>query len=403
MPETRDFTQEFSTSSNASVENHNLDEAIRRLEIRENLEGDESYRNPYPDRPGEPDCIYYMRTGLCGYGNNCRYNHPTFIGKENFENGELPERVGQPDCQYFLKTGMCKFGTTCKYHHPPDRHDMEPVPLNVLGLPIRQDEKSCPFYMKTGTCKFGVACKFNHPQPATVFPSTGSPVFGLPASSREPTSSFPLVGVSAWPLSNKHPFMPSQGLQRLPTYMPVILPPSTGTLTLQQGWTTYTGTVSHLPSTDAIGSTPLISRNRAHSEPPNFPERPDQPECQYYIKTGSCKYGSTCKYHHPKGRNLVATSTLGPLGLPLRPGQPVCSFYNLHGTCRYGPACKFDHPLFGYYNYVVPTISHPDSQMTLMSTESMLKTTKHETGNKALTAQTSSKMHNTTPAESTAN
>jgi hypothetical protein len=31
---------------------------------------------PYPERPGEQDCAYYMRTGLCGYGMNCHFNHP---------------------------------------------------------------------------------------------------------------------------------------------------------------------------------------------------------------------------------------------------------------------------------------------------------------------------------------
>lgn len=30
----------------------------------------------YPERPGLPDCVYYMRTGTCGYGSRCRYNHP---------------------------------------------------------------------------------------------------------------------------------------------------------------------------------------------------------------------------------------------------------------------------------------------------------------------------------------
>lgn len=30
----------------------------------------------YPERPGEPDCTYYIRTGSCGYGERCRYNHP---------------------------------------------------------------------------------------------------------------------------------------------------------------------------------------------------------------------------------------------------------------------------------------------------------------------------------------
>lgn len=48
----------------------------------------------YPERPNEPDCIYYLRTGFCGYGARCRFNHPrdrnsvnlhlkkTFLGKK---------------------------------------------------------------------------------------------------------------------------------------------------------------------------------------------------------------------------------------------------------------------------------------------------------------------------------
>lgn len=39
-------------------------------------EGVDGGQGPYPERPGEPDCVYYMRTGLCGFGMTCRYNHP---------------------------------------------------------------------------------------------------------------------------------------------------------------------------------------------------------------------------------------------------------------------------------------------------------------------------------------
>jgi Zinc finger C-x8-C-x5-C-x3-H type (and similar) len=72
----------------------------------------------------------------------------------------------------------------------------------------------------------------------------------------------------------------------------------------------------------------------------NLPERSDQPDCQHYMKTGSCKYGASCKYNHPKERNSLAQapgqtqaqaqgqaqgmnaagiSGIGPLGFPLRP------------------------------------------------------------------------------------
>lgn len=39
-------------------------------------EGMDAGQGSYPERPGEPDCVYYMRTGLCGFGMTCRFNHP---------------------------------------------------------------------------------------------------------------------------------------------------------------------------------------------------------------------------------------------------------------------------------------------------------------------------------------
>lgn len=51
-----------------------------------------------------------------------------------------------------------------------------------------------------------------------------------------------------------------------------------------------------------------------------FPERPGQPECEHYMKTGTCKYGASCKYHHPQYfSGPKSNCILSPLGLPLRP------------------------------------------------------------------------------------
>ncbi|RWW29146.1 hypothetical protein BHE74_00009755 [Ensete ventricosum] len=62
-----------------------------------------------------------------------------------------------------------------------------------------------------------------------------------------------------------------------------------------------------------------------------FPERPGQPECQFYMKTGDCKFGAVCKFHHPKERLVpVPNCVLSPLGLPLRP------FDHPMGTFAYG-------------------------------------------------------------------
>jgi hypothetical protein len=96
---------------------------------------------PYPERIGEPDCSYYMRTGLCRFGMTCKFNHPPnrkLAVAAARMNGEYPYRVGQPECQYYLKTGTCKFGATCKFHHPREKAALaNRVQLNVLGYPMR--------------------------------------------------------------------------------------------------------------------------------------------------------------------------------------------------------------------------------------------------------------------------
>ena len=57
-----------------------------------------------------------------------------------------------------------------------------------------------------------------------------------------------------------------------------------------------------------------------------FPERPGQPECQFYMKTGDCKFGAVCRFHHPRERVLPAPDcVLSPIGLPLRPVSYVFS------------------------------------------------------------------------------
>jgi hypothetical protein len=35
-----------------------------------------------------------------------------------------------------------------------------------------------------------------------------------------------------------------------------------------------------------------------------YPVRPDSEDCSFYMRTGSCKYGSSCKFNHPVRRKL---------------------------------------------------------------------------------------------------
>ncbi|KAF8089091.1 hypothetical protein N665_0518s0017 [Sinapis alba] len=59
----------------------------------------------YPVRPGTKDCQFYLRTGRCGYGENCCYNHP----------------------KYFLR-GKCKYGSHCDFDHSKEGDGAEHMP-----------------------------------------------------------------------------------------------------------------------------------------------------------------------------------------------------------------------------------------------------------------------------------
>lgn len=333
----------------------------------------------YPERPDEADCIYYLRTGFCGYGSRCRFNHPRdrglVVGAMRASGGEYPERIGQPVCQYYMRTGMCKFGASCKYHHPRQGGgSSSAVALNISGYPLRPGEKECSYYVKTGQCKFGVTCKFHHPQPAGIqlpAPAPG-PLSSVP-SAIYPTVQSPSVassqqyGVVAgnWPVA-RPALLPGSYLPG--TYGPVLIPPG---MIPFQGWNPYQAQVSPAsPNTQpTVGAGPVYAITHLSPSAPaytgsylsipssagpssssqkehSFPERPGQPECQYYMKTGDCKFGSSCRYHHPPEWSAPKTNfVLSPMGLPLRSGAPLCTHYAQNGVCKYGPSCKFDHPM----------------------------------------------------------
>ncbi|XP_062029402.1 uncharacterized protein LOC133745360 isoform X2 [Rosa rugosa] len=107
----------------------------------------------------------------------------------------------------------------------------------------------------------------------------------------------------------------------------------------------------------------------------DYPERVGKPICEYYLKTGTCKFGPSCKFHHPKQGigylsslygltqlsspthalerpyTSVAPSSVGPSSsspneqaFPERPGKPECQYYLRTGDCKFGPSCRYHHP-----------------------------------------------------------
>nr|KYP71491.1 Zinc finger CCCH domain-containing protein 32 [Cajanus cajan] len=291
------------------------------------------------------NCVYYMRTGACGYGSRCRYNHPRdrrdfflkFIWKLlSFQFKVVILILGG---QYYLKTGTCKFAASCKFHHPKNGGGyLSQAPLNVYGYPLQ--EKECSYYLKTGQCKFGITCKFHHPQPADASLPASAPQFYQQVQS--PTIPLPeQYGGASTSLRVARPFVLS-GSYVQGAYGPILLSPGVVPF---PGWSHYS--LSSPTSAFARPYTPLSSTigpsgNSLKNQ--LFPERLGEPECQYYLKTGDCKFGLACRYYHPRD-HIVARPLLSPIGLPLRPWVQPYAFYLQNGHCKFGSTCKFDHPL----------------------------------------------------------
>ena len=303
----------------------------------------------YPLRPEAEDCSFYLKTGTCKFGLNCRFNHPIRRRNQAFkertgERDELEGRSGQIECKYYSRSGGCKFGKDCKFNHTRGKcSEVQVLELNFLGLPIRLGEPECPYYMRTGSCKFGATCKFNHPDPTSVG-GYDSPSFQDVSQSSTPS----------WSSTRK--------LNETP-FVPIIISPSPGVASQNSDWNGYQAPFylseksMHPPSQYAVNN-PSIETDvymRRHKQMPieEFPERPGEPECSFFLKTGDCKFKSHCKFHHPKNRNArLPPCSLSDKGLPFRPGQIVCMHYSRYGICKFGPACKYDHPI----NLPPPTV-----------------------------------------------
>ncbi|KAL8515597.1 hypothetical protein ACS0TY_014332 [Phlomoides rotata] len=250
---------------------------------------------------------------------------------------------------------------------------------NFLTFYLLQGEKECSYYAKTAQCKFGVTCKFHHPQPAGIQVPVPTPGAGsLTASAAVPTAAVYPTGPSpSIQSSQQYGMIQGNWSVARPTmfpgtyvpgsYGPMLLPPGVVPV---PGWTPYPAPASPVASASTqvggapvYGITQLSPSATAYTGPylsitssagPSsssqkehaFPQRPGHPECQHYLRTGDCKFGATCKYHHPIELSASKTSfVLSPVGLPLRPGVPPCSHYAQNGVCRFGLSCKFDHSM----------------------------------------------------------
>uniref|UniRef100_A0A0D6QT75 C3H1-type domain-containing protein n=1 Tax=Araucaria cunninghamii TaxID=56994 RepID=A0A0D6QT75_ARACU len=230
-----------------------------------------------------------------------------------------PQRPGEKDCTHYMVTRTCKFGAKCKFDHPtwvpaggiPDWKEVS----SSGPPPERPGEPECPHYMKTGMCKYGAKCKFHHPKDRLETLKSTEQVDG---SEGETECPFYVKTGSCKYGTNCRFSHPERMINPPSTVMPFIAP--------NQAMIAYPGM---LPQ-------PALGVNIP-------PQRPGQPECSHYMKTGECKFGPTCKFNHPVNR-LETPAKLTPAGLPRREGEAVCTYYVKTGICKFGTNCKFDHP-----------------------------------------------------------
>ncbi|KAJ8464313.1 hypothetical protein OPV22_026865 [Ensete ventricosum] len=185
------------------------------------------------------------------------------------------EKGGQIECKFYTMPGGCKYGKSCKYVHPQKKMEVSSLKLNFLGLPIRLGAKECPYYMRTGNCKFSTNCRYHHPDP-TIAMAGQDPLSGCRSSGSMQQSAF---GASTIPVTPSH----SQGTLNGATSFVVASPSCSPASNLHsQGFHSNSGCNGYQVHLD------------------EYPERPGQTECHFYMKNGFCPFKLACKFDHPK-------------------------------------------------------------------------------------------------------
>ncbi|XP_063936910.1 zinc finger CCCH domain-containing protein 67-like isoform X2 [Daucus carota subsp. sativus] len=156
-------------------------------------------------------------------------------------------------------------------------------------------EKVCYFYRRTGSCKYGENCRFHHPNP-TAARGLGTTLPGRGRSSTRAINETAFFRPVIYPPS---PFMP---IIYLPTPFRRIIYPPTPSAPENAEWNGYQGVLPIPPALSmaipATGSS-FYAHPRGQVNVDEYPERPGQPDCSSYLRTGNCKFRSSCRFHHP--------------------------------------------------------------------------------------------------------
>ncbi|XP_070667993.1 zinc finger CCCH domain-containing protein 43-like isoform X2 [Malus domestica] len=338
-------------------------DGIRKLSLKENeeKEEEEKERETEKEKENEKEREREKSESSSSSGSGGGNENGGEVGEEVVEESsrrdQYPLRLG--DCWNYLRTGICKFGSNCKYNHPrigKNKQVSKDKAKQREELEEKQDqteskgEKDCSYYMRTGTCKYGTNCKFNHPDPTAAGESRPQSAYGngRPASLQGlPNSQGINSETTEWNGYQAPAYLPSMPAPPTPPpllpyvhrNMPAPPPPP------------YVHRNMPAPppppyvTNNSVTETNYYGQYAQQTQAEELPERPGQPVCFYFAQTGDCVNKSNCQYHHPKNQTAATPScALSDRGLPLRPGQKICTEYSRLGVCSSGPTCRFDHP-----------------------------------------------------------
>ncbi|KAJ6294187.1 hypothetical protein OIU76_022302 [Salix suchowensis] len=126
--EEEEFKSEESDKKSEKIDENDNESSEKEgdnLEMKNESNGDADnnrMHHQYPVRPEADDCAFYMKTGTCKFGVNCKFNHPVrrknqAVNDKVKEREEATEMPGQTECKYYLRTGGCKYGKACRFNH----------------------------------------------------------------------------------------------------------------------------------------------------------------------------------------------------------------------------------------------------------------------------------------------
>nr|XP_018677935.1 PREDICTED: zinc finger CCCH domain-containing protein 65 isoform X11 [Musa acuminata subsp. malaccensis] len=357
----------------------------------------------FSQRPDAPNCAFYMKTGTCKFGFNCRFNHPPkrrHRAKPEKQSeyvqtikaahkGSGSEKMGQTTCKEFGKVGEKEKKVAQKSFRP---ENAEKKQKGTVLKKLEQTEK------KVGEKEKKVAQKNFKPEDAekkqkgtvlkkveqtekkAVEKEEQTPskkmdqekvtlkkqwkvVQKAAREEHEESSLIMEVQTSCRAAEDKQSF--PERIEHEDKKVDILsLPEEKQTLsgrseqqdykaarekgketTSEKGEQTEFKAGTEEGKETTLGKGGLIEHKVAMEKSKETTlEKGGQIECKFYTMPGGCKYGKSCKYVHSQKKMEGNPSKLNFLGLPIRLGAKECPYYMRTGNCKFSTNCRYHHP-----------------------------------------------------------